>query len=238
MASKSGLSVSRKFLRRKFRGGIAFRNYRDNEVVFSQGDSADSLFYIESGTVKLTVVSSRKRAVIAILQRGSFFGEGCLAGQSLRICTARSIGQSNVIRLEKKTAVRTLKGDPRFATLFVGYLLSRVVRIEEDLIDQFFNFSERRLARVLMLFGEITKESKPEFPLKVSQSTLAEMVGTTRPRVSKFMNDFRKKGMVSYNGGLKIHSAMIVKFLESRPLSVKQAKSGQLPRPPAFDIRK
>src|SRR5579862_3268692 len=120
MASKSGLSVSRKFLRRKFRGGIAFRNYRDNEVVFSQGDSADSLFYIESGTVKLTVVSSRKRAVIAILQRGSFFGEGCLAGQSLRICTARSIGQSNVIRLEKKTAVRTLKGDPRFATLFVG----------------------------------------------------------------------------------------------------------------------
>ena len=222
MASKGGLGISRTVLRKKFRAGMTFRNYRDNEAVFSQGDSADSVFYIENGTVKLTAVSTRKKAIIAILRRGSFFGEGSLAGQSQRICTARSIGQSNVIRLEKDSTARTLKRDPQFATLFVGYLLSRVVRIEEDLIDQFFNFSERRLARVLLLFGEITKESKSDSPLKVSQSTLAEMVGTTRPRVSKFMNDFKKKGLVSYNGGLQIHSALVIAFLENRPMSVKK----------------
>src|ERR1700691_2719222 len=222
MAKKRSPRVSRTVLRKKFHAGMAFRNYRDKEIVFSQGDSADSVFYIESGTVKLTVVSTRKKAIIAILQRGSFFGEGCLAGQSLRVCTARSIGQSNIIRLQKASKVRTLKKDLRVATLFVGYLLSRVVRIEEDLIDQFFNFSERRLARVLLLFGEITKESKSHSPLKLSQSTLAEMVGTTRARVSSFMNDFRKKGLVTYNGGLKINSALVIAFLQSRPMSVKK----------------
>ena len=214
--------VSHAYLRKKFRTGMAFRNYRDKEIVFSQGDPADSVFYIESGTVKLTAVTTRKKAIIAILQRGSFFGEGCLADQSLRICTARSIGQSNIIRLQKDSTVRTLKRDPQFATLFVGYLLSRVVRIEEDLIDQFFNFSERRLARVLLLFGDISKESKSHSPLKVSQSTLAEMVGTTRPRVSKFMNDFRKKGLVTYNGGLQINSALVIAFLKDRPMSVNK----------------
>jgi CRP/FNR family transcriptional regulator, cyclic AMP receptor protein len=222
MAGKRSLGIIHTFLRKKFRSGMTFRNYRDKEVVFSQGDPADCVFYIESGTVKLTAVTARKKAIIAILQGGSFFGEGCLAGQSLRICTARSIGQSNVIRLPKDRTVRTLKRDPQFATLFVGYLLSRVVRIEEDLIDQFFNFSERRLARVLLLFGEITKESKSDSPLKVSQSTLAEMVGTTRPRVSKFMNEFRKKGLVRYNGGLQINSALVMAFLEKRPMSVKK----------------
>jgi CRP/FNR family cyclic AMP-dependent transcriptional regulator len=210
-------------LSKRFGAGMTVQNYRDKEAVFSQGDTADSVFYIESGTVKLTVVSARKKAIIAILQRGSFFGEGCLAGQSLRICTARSIGQSNITRLQKQSTVRALRRDPQFATLFGGYLLSRVVRIEEDLIDQFFNFSERRLARVLLLFGQITKESKPEFPLKVSQATLAEMVGTTRSRVSKFMNRFKKKGMVSYNGGLQINSALVIGFLQSRPMSVKKA---------------
>jgi CRP/FNR family transcriptional regulator, cyclic AMP receptor protein len=215
-------SVSHAVLFKKFRAGMTFRNYRDKEVVFSQGDSADSVFYIESGTVKLTAVTSHKKAIIAILRQGSFFGEGCLAGQSLRICTTRSIGQSNIIRLQKERTVRTLKQDPQFARLFVEYLLSRVVRIEEDLIDQFFNFSERRLARVLLLFGEISKESKSDSPLKVSQSTLAEMVGTTRSRVSKFMNDFKKKGLVSYNGGLQIHSPQVIAFLENRPMSVKK----------------
>jgi CRP/FNR family cyclic AMP-dependent transcriptional regulator len=219
---KRSLGVSRAVLRKKFRAGMTFRNYRDKEIVFAQGDVADSVFYIEHGTVKLTAVTTRKKAIIAILQRGSFFGEGCLAGQSLRICTARSIGQSNIIRLQKGSTVRTLKRDPQFARLFVGYLLSRVVRIEEDLIDQFFNFSERRLARVLLLFGDITKESKSNSPLKVSQSTLAQMVGTTRPRVSKFMNDFRKKGLVSYNGGLKINSVRLIEFLENRPMSVNK----------------
>ena len=223
MASKRTLGFSSTVFRKKFRDGMSVRNYRDNEIIFSQGDAADSVFYIESGTVKLTAVTTRKKAIIAILQRGSFFGEGCLAGQSLRICTARSLGKSNIIRLQKERTVRTLKRDPQFAALFVGYLLSRVVRIEEDLIDQFFNFSERRLARVLLLFGEITKESKSDSPLKVSQSTLAEMVGTTRPRVSKFMNDFRKKGLVSYNGGLQINRAPLIAFLKNRPMSVKKA---------------
>jgi CRP/FNR family cyclic AMP-dependent transcriptional regulator len=220
--SKRSLGISHAVLRKKFASQMTFRKYRDKEVVFSQGDAADSVFYIESGTVKLTAVSTRKKAIIAILQTGSFFGEGCLAGQSLRICTARSIGHSNVIRLQKERTIRTLKRDPHFVTLFVRYLLSRVVRIEEDLIDQFFNFSERRLARVLLLFGEITKESKSDSPLKLSQATLAEMVGTTRPRVSKFMNDFKRKGLVSYNGGLKINSKLVIAFLENRPMSVKK----------------
>jgi len=222
MLSKRSPGVRHAVLRKQFRTAMTFRNYRDKEIVFSQGDPADSVFYIEKGRVKLTAVTARKKAIIAILQRGSFFGEGCLAGQSLRICAARSIGQSNVIRLQKARMVRTLRRNRQFARLFAGYLLSRVVRIEEDLIDQFFNFSERRLARVLLLFGEITKESKSDSPLKLSQSTLAEMVGTTRPRVSKFMNSFKKKGMVSYNGGLQINSALIIAFLENRPFSVKK----------------
>jgi CRP/FNR family cyclic AMP-dependent transcriptional regulator len=200
------------------------RNYRDKEIIFSQGDRADALFYIHSGAVKLTVGTNRKKAIIAFLQRGSFFGEGCLGGQSLRICTARSMGQSNVARLKKNITVRSLMRDPQFARLFIEYLLSRIIRIEEDLVDQFFNFSQRRLARVLLLFGQITKESKAEYPLKVSQSTLAEMVGTTRARVSKFMNEFKRKGFVSYNGALQINSALIVSFLENRPMSVKEKR--------------
>jgi CRP/FNR family transcriptional regulator, cyclic AMP receptor protein len=214
--------LSQEYLRRKFRKGMTFRNYQDKDVVFSQGDFADSVYYIKSGAVKLTAVTMHKKAIIAILQRGSFFGEGCLAGQSLRVCTARSMGHSNIIRLRKGSTVHTLGRDPLFASQFVGYLLSRIIRIEEDLIDQFFNFSERRLARVLLLFGQITKESKSDSPLKVSQSTLAEMVGTTRSRVSQFMNDFRKKGLVSYNGGLRINSELVIRFLQTRPMSVKK----------------
>src|ERR1700730_4858943 len=207
--------------RKKFRDGMSLRSYRDNEIIFSQGDKADAVFYIQSGTVKLTAAATRrKKAIVAVLLRGSFFGEGCLGGQSLRMYTARSIGPSNVTRLEKESTVRTLKRDPQFAALFSAYLLSRVIRVEEDLVDQFFNFSEKRLARVLLLFGQIIKESKPERPLKVSQATLAEMVGTTRSRVSKFMNGFKKKGFVHYNGGLQIKSALISAFLQNRPMSV------------------
>jgi CRP/FNR family transcriptional regulator, cyclic AMP receptor protein len=221
MASKRAPGLSPIVLRKKFGAGTTTRNYRDKEIVFSQGDTADAVFYIQSGTVKLTAVSTRrKKAIIAFLQRGSFFGEGSLGGQSLRISTARSIGQSSITRLRKESTLRALKRDPQFATLFVAYLLSRIVRIEEDLVDQFFNFSERRLARVLLLFGQINKESKPECPLKVSQSTLAEMVGTTRARVSKFMNVFKRKGLVSYNGGLQVNSTLLTAFLQNRPLSV------------------
>jgi CRP-like cAMP-binding protein len=219
--AKQTLGFSSTVFRKKFRDGMSVRNYRDNEVIFSQGDSADAVFYIQSGTVKLTVAATRrKKAIVAVLLRGSFFGEGCLGGQSQRVYTARSIGQSTITRLQKESTVRALKRDPQFAALFVAYLLSRVIRVEEDLVDQFFNFSEKRLARVLLLFGQIIKESKPEHPLKVSQGTLAEMVGTTRARVSKFMTGFKKKGFVNYNGGLQINSTLITAFLQSRPMSV------------------
>jgi CRP-like cAMP-binding protein len=200
---------------------MTVRDYRDNGIIFAQGDKADAVFYIQSGTAKLTVTATRrKKAIIAVLPRGSFFGEGCLGGQSLRAYTARSIGQSSVARIGRESMIRMLKRDSEFAQLFFAYLLSRVIRVEEDLVDQFFNFSEKRLARVLLLFGQITDESKPERPLKVSQATLAEMVGTTRERVSKFMNAFKKKGFVHYNGGLQINSAPIIAFLQSRPMSV------------------
>jgi CRP/FNR family cyclic AMP-dependent transcriptional regulator len=219
--AKQTLGFSSAVFRKKFRSGMTERSYRNNEAAFLQGDAADAVFYVQSGTVKLTVAATRrKKAIIAVLLRGSFFGEGCLAGQAVRMYTARSIGQSNVIRLDKETMVRALKRDQQFAALFNEYLLSRVIRVEEDLVDQFFNFSEKRLARVLLLFGQIIKESKPERPLKVSQATLAEMVGTTRSRVSKFMNAFKKKGFVHYNGGLQINSALISSFLLNRPMSV------------------
>jgi len=219
--AKQTLGFSSTVFRKKFRDCMSVRNYRDNEIIFSQGDAADAVFYIQSGTVKLTVAATRrKKAIIAVLLPGSFFGEGCLAGQTQRISTARSIGQSNITRLQKDRTIQTLKRDPQFARLFMAYLLSRVIRVEEDLVDQFFNFSEKRLARVLLLFGQIIKESKPEHPLKVSQATLAEMVGTTRARVSKFMVAFKKKGFVSYNGGLQINRELIISFLQSRPMSV------------------
>jgi CRP/FNR family cyclic AMP-dependent transcriptional regulator len=219
--AKQTLGFSSAVFRKKFRSGMTERSYRNNEVAFLQGDAADAVFYVQSGTVKLTVAATRrKKAIIAVLLRGSFFGEACLGGQAVRMYTARSIGQSNVIRLEKESMVRMLKRDPQFAALFNAYLLSRVIRVEEDLVDQFFNFSEKRLARVLLLFGQIIKESKPEHPLKVSQATLAEMVGTTRSRVSKFMNAFKKKGFVQYNGGLQINSALLSSFLLNQPMSV------------------
>jgi CRP-like cAMP-binding protein len=155
MASKRPLGFSSTVFRKKFRAGMTVRNYRDTEVVFSQGDAADAVFYIQSGTVKLTVASTHsKKAIIAVLLRGSFFGEGCLGGQSLRISTARSIGPSNITRLRKDSTVRALKRDPQFAGLFNAYLLSRVIRVEEDLVDQFFNFSQKRLARVLCCLGK------------------------------------------------------------------------------------
>lgn len=219
--TRNPLRLSLAVLRKKFGAGMTVRKCRDKEVIFSQGDRADAVYYIQSGTVKLTAVSTRrKRAIIAFLQRGSFFGEGCLGGQSFRICTARSIGQSTVARLSKESTVRLLVRDAPFAARFAEYLLSRIIRIEEDLVDQFFNFSERRLARVLLLLGDVIEQSKPGSPLKVSQATLAEMVGTTRSRVSGFMTKFRKKGFVSYNGGLQINTALIIAFLQSRPLSV------------------
>ena len=186
------------------------REYRTRQVVFSQGDAADAVFYIQSGKVKLTVVSTRgKQAVIGVLERGSFFGEGCLAAQPLRMSTASAIQPSSIVRVAKSSMVRLLHREPEFAELFIAYLLSRNVRIEEDLVDQLFNSSEKRLARTLLLLARYGKEETPRVLPKLSQETLAEMVGTTRSRVNFFMNKFRKLGLIEYNGGLKVNSSLL-----------------------------
>jgi CRP-like cAMP-binding protein len=187
------------------------RGYRRREVVFSQGDAADAVYYVQTGRVQLTVVSPQgKEAVVAILEPQSFFGEGCLAGQALRMATARATEPASVVRIAKTTMVRLLHAEPDFAETFIAYLLSRNLRIEEDLVDQLFNSSEKRLARLLLLLAHYGKDSKPEPVIaKVSQETLAAMIGTTRSRVSYFMNRFRKLGFVTYNGGLHVHSALL-----------------------------
>jgi len=195
--------------------GKTTREYRNKQVVFSQGDPADAVFFIRSGKVKLTVFSTRgKEAVVGVLERGSFFGEGCLAGQPLRMSTASAMQASNVVRVDKSTMVRVLHQEPEFAELFTAYLLSRNVRIEEDLVDQLFNSSEKRLARILLLLAHFGKEPRPETVIpQISQETLAAMIGTTRSRVSHFMNRFRKMGFIHYNGGLQVHSGLLTVVL-------------------------
>jgi CRP/FNR family cyclic AMP-dependent transcriptional regulator len=184
---------------------------KKNKVLFSQGDAGDAVFYIEEGKVKLTVLSPKgKEAVVAILGRGDFLGEACLAGQEVRTATATSMGESTVVRIEKKDKIRVLHEEPAFSELLMSYLLSRNIRIEEDLVDQLFNSSEKRLARILLLLAHFGKEGKTEPVIpQISQETLADMVGTTRSRVSKFMNKFRKLGFIEYNGELKIHSSLL-----------------------------
>ena len=191
--------------------GRTITEYRKNQVVFSQGDPADAIFYIQKGKVKLTVVSEHgKEAVIAILEAGHFFGEGCLAGQPRRIATAGAISECVILRLEKSETIRVLHDEPAFSALLLEYLLSRNVRIEGDLVDQLFNSSEKRLARLLLLLANFGKEGKPEPVIaNISEETLAEMIGTTRSRVSHFMNKFRKLGFIDYNGGLKVHSSLL-----------------------------
>ncbi len=184
---------------------------KKNAVLFAQGDAADAVFYITAGKVKLTVVSPHgKEAVVGILGEANFFGEGCLAGQPLRMATAISVGDSTIVRITKATMVRVLHEQPDFSELFMAYLLSRNIRIEEDLVDQLFNSSEKRLARILLLLAHFGKEGKQELVIpKISQETLAEMVGTTRSRISFFMNKFRKLGLVEYNGVLRVHSGLV-----------------------------
>ena len=196
----------------KFGAGKSSQEYQGDESVFSQGDAADAVFYIQSGKVKLTVVSKRgKEAVIAILPEGSFFGESCLAGRPLRIATARTVERSTIIRVEKRVMVGLLHREPEFAERFLAYLLSRNIRMEADLVDHLFNSSEKRLARLLLLMANFGQESKP-IPLiaKMSQETLAEMIGTTRSRVSFFLNRFRDLGFIDYNsGGMHVHSSLV-----------------------------
>ena len=180
-------------------------------TVFSQGQAADAVYYIQSGKVKLTVVSQQgKEAVIAMLERGAFFGESCLAGQAVRTATAAAVEDSEILRIDKEAMIRVLHEEPAFAELFMGYLLSHTIRIEEDLVDHLFNSSEKRLARALLLLAHFGKEGKPETVIaKISQETLADMIGTTRSRVSFFMNKFRKLGFIDYNGELHVHSSLL-----------------------------
>ena len=194
----------------KARGGTT-TEHRKKQVIFSQGSRADAVFYIERGKVKLTVLSARgKEAVVAILGSGDFFGEGSLAGQPLRMATAIALTDCSVLRVQRETMVRMLHNEPALSELFMTYLLSRNVRIEEDLVDQLFNSSEKRLARILLLLTRFGKDGQHETVVpKISQETLAEMVGTTRSRVSFFMNKFRKLGFVYYNGGLQVHSSLL-----------------------------
>ncbi len=191
------------------------RKYRNKELIFAQGDAADAMFYIEAGNVKLTVLSKRgKKAVIAIFRQGDFFGEGCLGATSLRVSTATAVQLSTIVRVEKAIIVRIVHEDPVFARLFIAHLLSRVARIEGDLLDQLLNSSERRLARTLLLLAGLGVRSRPySANLKVSQGTLAEMVGTTRSRVSFFMNRFRKMGLIDYNGTLRVHKTLFTFLL-------------------------
>jgi len=195
----------------KVRGAETVKEYRRKHTIFSQGSPADAVFYIEKGKVKLTVLSARgKEAVVAILGSGDFFGEGGLAGQPLRMATATSMTECSILRIKKETMIRMLHDERAFSELFMSYLLSRNTRIEEDLVDQLFNSSEKRLARILLLLTRFGKEGQHELVVpRVSQETLAEMVGTTRSRVSFFMNKFRKLGLIDYNGGLHVHSSLL-----------------------------
>jgi CRP-like cAMP-binding protein len=191
--------------------GRTTAEYDKNQVVFAQGDPANAIFYLQKGRVKLTVVSSSgKEAVVAILGAGDFFGEGCLTRQPQRVATASAMDVCSIMRIEKTRIVRLLYEEPAFSEIFVAHLLSRSIRVEEDLVDQLFNSSEKRLARVLLLLANFGKEGPPEPVIaKISQETLAEIVGTTRSRVSFFMNKFRKLGFIDYKDRLEVHSSLL-----------------------------
>jgi CRP-like cAMP-binding protein len=196
----------------KLSSGRSSREYQADESVYLQGDMADAVFYIESGKVKLTVVStSGKEAIVAVLPEGNFFGEGCLAGQPLRMATANTTRCTTITRVAKQAMVTLLHEQPEFAERFLTHLLSRNIRMEADLVDHLFNSSEKRLARLLLLMANFGQESKP-IPLiaRMSQESLAEMIGTTRSRVSFFMNRFRELGFIEYgDGGLHVHSSLV-----------------------------
>jgi CRP/FNR family transcriptional regulator, cyclic AMP receptor protein len=203
--------------------GRTLAKYKKSAKIYAQGDVAAAIFYIRSGEVKVTIVSAQGReAVIAILGKDEFFGEGCLAGQERRIATATSVGESEVMQISRGAVIRAMKDQPAFSKLFVSHLLTRSMRVEADLVDQLFNSSEKRLARALLLLANYGKEGRPD-PIiaKISQETLADMIGTTRSRVSFFMNKFRKLGFISYNGRIEVHSSLLGVVLADQPAVAK-----------------
>jgi CRP/FNR family cyclic AMP-dependent transcriptional regulator len=200
-------------------GGRTVFVYHDDQIVFSQGEPADSVFYILHGKLKMTVLSEHgKEAVVAILAAGDFCGEGCLAGQSDRMATATTMEKCQIMRLEKATMVGLLNDEPEFSQRFMSHLLGRTIRIEADLVDQLFNSSERRLARLLLILAKVGRDGATDQVIpKINQATLAEKIGTTRARVNFFMNKFRKLGLIDYNGHLEIHSSLLDVFLHDDP---------------------
>jgi CRP/FNR family transcriptional regulator, cyclic AMP receptor protein len=219
MERKGKLPFDPKVFLSKVDGGRAISDYRKDQNVYTRGEPADSVFYIQSGKVRKTVVSEQgKEAVVALLGTGDFFGEGCLAGQPRRLATVSAMTECVIVRIAKANIIRVIHDEPAFAELFIAHLLARNSRVEEDLVDQLFNSSEKRLARTLLLLANFGKESRPE-PIiaKVSQETLAEMIGTTRSRVSFFMNKFRKLGLIDYNGSIEIHSSLLNVVLHDQP---------------------
>ena len=211
MAKKRRTPFDPKSFLARIGDGHGVSKYRREQTVFAQGDPADAVFYVQKGKVKLTVVSEQgKEAVIAILGTDAFFGEGCLAGQTQRIATVTAMTDSLIARLEKTAILQVIHREPAFSEKFIAHLLGRNIRVEADLVDQLFNSSEKRLARLLLLLANFGKEGEPEPVIaKISQETLAEMIGTTRSRVSFFMNKFRKLGFIDYNGGIEVHSALL-----------------------------
>jgi CRP-like cAMP-binding protein len=209
--TKLGLQFEPMALLDKAGEGRAASSYASGQVIFAQGDPADAVFYVETGRIKLTIVSGQgKEAVVGIYSATDFFGEASLAGQPLRIATATAMSECLIVRLAKSAMIRMLHDEPTFSELFVAHLLSRNIRVEADLVDQLFNSSEKRLARVLLLLANFGKEGKPEEVIpNITQETLAEMIGTTRSRVSFFMNKFRKLGFIEYNGKLSVHSSLL-----------------------------
>jgi CRP/FNR family transcriptional regulator, cyclic AMP receptor protein len=219
MATKRRPSFDPKAFLAKVGEGRSIGEYHKDQIVFSQGDPADAVFYVERGEVKVTVVSKQgKEAVVAMLGTNQFFGEGCLAGQAQRIATVATMTDSVIVRLEKAAILRVIHQEPAFSEMFIAHLLARAIRVEADLVDQLFNSSEKRLARLLLLLANFGKDEKPEPILaKVSQETLAEMIGTTRSRVSFFMNKFRKLGLIDYNGSIEVHSSLLNVVLHDEP---------------------
>ena len=191
--------------------GRTIASYRKNAIIFSQAKPADAVFYVETGKIKIVVASKQgKEAVVALIGPGEFFGEGCLIGQPLRLATAKAMIESEVVRVGKTEMIRVLDVEPTFGQLFITHLLTRNSRVEEDLVDQLFNSSEKRLARTLLLLANFGKEGGPQpITTEISQETLAEIIGTTRSRVSHFMNKFRKLGFIAYNGHLQVHSSLL-----------------------------
>jgi CRP/FNR family transcriptional regulator, cyclic AMP receptor protein len=219
MKRKGKLAFDPKVFLSKVNGGRTISDYRKDQIVYGQGDPADSVFFIQSGKVKKTVVSEQgKEAVVALLGTGDFFGEGCLAGEVLRLATVSAMTKCVIARMAKADITRVIHEEPAFAELFISHLLARNSRVEEDLVDQLFNSSEKRLARILLLLANFGKEGRPE-PLiaKISQETLAEMIGATRSRVSFFMNKFRQLGLIDYNGQIEVHSSLLNVVLHDQP---------------------